>query len=199
MLDCAGVLSPVRFLFMTQTFLTLSTSLWLFTLALTPAIFAADRVYQTPEAFIDQVFAGKPPKARFVWLTGQRKEQISNILGHAPDVLRLRYWLAGSRSVWILEEIGKEKPITTGVIVDNNKLAKVKVLIFRESRGWEVKRKAFTDQYKGSVLTEDLQLDLPIDGISGATLSVSAVTRLSRLALYLHGQVISTQPPKVAK
>jgi Na+-transporting NADH:ubiquinone oxidoreductase subunit NqrC len=38
-----------------------------------------------------------------------------------------------------------------------------------------------------------MRLDRHIDGISGATLSVNAINKLSRLALYLHQQVMQKQ------
>ena len=62
----------------------------------------------------------------------------------------------------------------------------VKVLIFRESRGWEVRYPFFTDQFKGATLVTDNNLDRKIDGITGATLSVNALTKLGRIALLLH-------------
>ena len=45
------------------------------------------------------------------------------------------------------------------------------------------------DQFKDATLTGDKELDKKIDGISGATLSVNALTKLARLALYLDSQV----------
>ena len=65
-------------------------------------------------------------------------------------------------------------------------ILEVKVLIFRESRGWEVKYPFFTDQFKGATLVSDNNLDRKIDGITGATLSVNALTKLGRIALLLH-------------
>jgi hypothetical protein len=65
----------------------------------------------------------------------------------------------------------------------------VKVLIFRESRGWEVRYPFFTDQFKDATLTAERNLDRKIDGISGATLSVNALTKLARLALFLDSYV----------
>jgi Na+-transporting NADH:ubiquinone oxidoreductase subunit NqrC len=44
----------------------------------------------------------------------------------------------------------------------------------------------FTDQFNGLQLDENNRLQRKIDGISGATLSVNALTRLARLALHLH-------------
>lgn len=103
--------------------------------------------------------------------------------------MRTRYWKKGNKSVWILEEIGKTKPITVGVVIDNNKISQLKVLAFRESRGWEVKHDFFTKQFKGSQLDDDLRLSQHIDGISGATLSVRALDKIARLALFFNQQL----------
>ncbi|PSQ91940.1 MAG: FMN-binding protein, partial [Proteobacteria bacterium SW_6_67_9] len=56
----------------------------------------------------------------------------------------------------------------------------------------EVRREVFLEQFEGATLTDDRQLDHSIDGISGATLSVRALTKLARLALYLHERVTDT-------
>jgi uncharacterized protein with FMN-binding domain len=101
----------------------------------------------------------------------------------------MRYWTRDHRSAWILEEIGKEQPITTGIVVQGGRIERIKVLIFRESPGWEVRHDFFTEQFKAAGLTEKHGLDRHIDGISGATLSVRALTRLARLALFLDHQI----------
>jgi Na+-translocating ferredoxin:NAD+ oxidoreductase RnfG subunit len=59
------------------------------------------------------------------------------------------------------------------------------VLVFRESRGWEVRHDFFTDQFKLAKLKDENQLDKHIDNISGATLSVRAVRKLAQIALLL--------------
>ena len=145
----------------------------------------AEQVFQKPADFVSEAFGGQPPKASLLWLNKAMQKDIAQILGHRLRSLRLRYWAEGERSVWILDEIGKEHPITTGIVVDNGRIEKIRVLIYRESRGHEVRHAFFTDQFKEATLTADRQLDRPIDGISGATLSVRALTRLARLALYL--------------
>ncbi|MDP4879954.1 MAG: FMN-binding protein [Opitutales bacterium] len=48
----------------------------------------------------------------------------------------------------------------------------------------------FTDQFEGLELTNENTLNRKIDGISGATLSVNALTRLSKLALHLHKEAM---------
>ncbi len=149
----------------------------------------AGGMYQHPDAFLTAAFDGKAPKPKFIWFTGDIGKSATTILNHKPASLRTRYWLKEKRSVWVLEEVGKEKPITIGIIINDNRIEKIKVLIFRESRGWEIKRNDFTKQFTNAELSNDGKLTQNIDGISGATLSVKAVTRLSRLSLYLHSQV----------
>ncbi len=67
----------------------------------------------------------------------------------------------------------------------------MQVLIYRESHGSEVQYPFFSDQFNQLELNEDNQLNKSIDGISGATLSVNALTCLARLALYLDREVSS--------
>lgn len=163
---------------------TLCLVIWI-----TPAL--AERVYQQPDAFVAEVFAGQSPAPSVLWLTGDLKAEVRAILDHDYPAMRLRYWGQDKRSVWVLEEIGKELPITVGIVVDDNRIAKMRVLVFRESRGWEVESPAFIRQYLGATLkpqdgNKAPQLDRGIDGISGATLSVRALSKLSRVALLLH-------------
>lgn len=154
-----------------------------------PAALHATGVYQEPDAFIAETFGGEPPAAKALWVTNPVREAISGILGHDPPSLRIRYWARDGRTAWILEEIGKEEPITTGIVVRGDEIERLKILVFRESRGWEVRHDFFTDQFPGAALGDGHRLDRDIDGVSGATLSVRAVTKLARLALYLDSQV----------
>ena len=153
----------------------------------------AKGVYLEPEKFIEQVFADRPAEKEKLWITKELKRDIKKILGHDLKVIRLRYWDNDEKTAWILEEIGRDKPITVGIVVKNSKIEQLNVLIFRESRGWEVKYPFFTDQFKQSFLVEENKLDRKIDGISGATLSVNALTKVARLALYLDAHIKKKQ------
>ena len=140
--------------------------------------------YLTQQAFLKQAFGEATPQVKTLWLKQDLKQQVSDILGHPYAGLRVRYWVDDSSSAWVLEEIGKERPITIGVVLDGGEIRGINILAFRESRGWEVKYPFFTDQFKGLSLTEEQQLSDHIDGITGATLSVRAVTKVARLALF---------------
>jgi len=155
----------------------------------------ADNAYQSPDEFLDKVFAGSTPAPQILWLKGETGQTAREILGHKYPGLRIRYWENDNRSAWIMEEIGKVKPITAGLVVHDGSLEVIQVLAFRESRGWEIRYPFFTDQFTGVTLTEENKLDRIIDGISGATLSVTAMKKLARLALYFDQQIRLTDDP----
>lgn len=140
--------------------------------------------------FLKEVYT-QPPAASTLWITEKLRPDVRAILEHDYPAVRLNYWRVDQRTAWILEEIGKERPITVGIVVDNNAVERVRVLMYRESRGWEVKSPVFTNQFNGATLTPKRDLDRRIDGISGATLSVRALGRLARLALVLHQQAMA--------
>ena len=149
----------------------------------------AEGTYQKPADFIKESFSSEPPKSSVLWITKSLKPEIYKIMGHDLGALRVRYWTKNGKTVWVLNEIGKQHPITVGLVVKQNKLQRLKVLIFRESRGWEVRHPFFTEQFKQIGITSENKLERNIDGISGATLSVIALKKLARLALYFHQQV----------
>lgn len=147
-------------------------------------------VYQSGPDFIAQAFAPQKPQAQALWLTADVRRQAEDILEHQLPGLRVRYHIHDSKTAWILEEIGKEMPITIGVVIADNKITEVKILAYRESRGGEVRYPAYTAQYSGASLRKNNRLNQSIDGITGATLSVWAVNKVAALALYYHSQVV---------
>ena len=166
---------------------TLLTLIFLAPLAC--SIVWAKGVYQEPEDFINEVFKGNPPEVEKITIKGEVKTQLKTILGHRYKKIRLPYWHEDGRTVWILEKIGKELPITAGFVVRDNKIEQFKVLVFRESRGWEIRNDFFTEQFDGAYLESPTQLNQKIDNITGATLSVNAMKKLANMALYLHDYV----------
>lgn len=174
----------------------LATRLWrrlrriaLAALAMTTAFCAYGDEYLTRDAFLALAFGSEQPAMHTLWLTDETRAEALAAVGWAPTALRLRYWQAGERTAWILEDIGKDKPITLGVAVAGARIERVEVLAFRESRGWEIRYPFFTSQFSGLTLAPDGHLSEHIDGITGATLSVRAVERVARLALWLAAQV----------
>lgn len=146
----------------------------------------ATTVYQEPEDFIREVFGSPAVRSGRLWIDKDLQPEVRRILGHDLSVLRIRYWSQAGRTAWILEEIGKDQPITAGIVINDTKIEQIKVLIFRETRGWEIRYPFFTDQFSGASLEQNYDLSQHIDGISGATLSVNTMVKLARLALLFH-------------
>lgn len=145
--------------------------------------------YLTTADFLRDAFPDGAGEVHAVSITASLRTEIEGVLGHPFGAARVRYWARGGRTAWILDEVGKEQPITIGVTVNEGALERVRVLEFRESRGSEVRYRYFTSQFENAKLGRDDDLDRRIDGITGATLSVTAVTRIARVALVLDKHV----------
>lgn len=159
-------------------------------LTLTIPMMVGAEVYITQDEFLAQRFnhvnSEQKPKVKTLWLDESLQDSISSILGHPYPKLRLRYWKLGKQTVWFLDEIGKERPITFGVSVIDNRIDKIEVVEFRESRGYEIHMETFSRQFDDLSLTENNKLSGHIDGITGATMSVSAMKKIARVGLRLH-------------
>lgn len=160
---------------------------------------AQSGVFLTEDDFYQQTFNSQVPDVEVLWLKAEQKEQAKNILGRPFSRLRVRYRSLNQRSAWILEEIGKDRPITFGVVVDKGRIADISVLEYRESRGGEIRHNFFTDQFLGLGLRNNQAptLDGRIDGITGATLSVRASRKIATLALFFHQLVMDAKPSEL--
>jgi thiamine biosynthesis lipoprotein len=88
-----------------------------------------------------------------------------------------------------LEEIGKTEPITFTVGLDAaGKITEVILLVYRESRGAEVRDPRFLKQFRGKTRRDPVQIDRDILNYAGATLSSQALARGVRKALALFEQ-----------
>ncbi|NKB68229.1 MAG: FMN-binding protein [Candidatus Latescibacteria bacterium] len=86
----------------------------------------------------------------------------------------------------IAEEIGKYRPITFMVGINPAfQVQKVAVLVYRESRGGEVRRARFLRQYAGKSATDPIRINRDIINITGATMSVRSLNFGVRKVLYL--------------
>ena len=146
---------------------------------------AATTVYQKPSDFIRSVCGGKIPTTRTLTLTASHQSKIRRLMGHEYRPSKVRYWMSGRRMVVILEEVGKTQPITTGFVVSGGKIELVKMLIYRETIGAEVRRTSFTNQFKGATIGSNGKLTRRINNIAGATLSTRAFMEMGRVAVYL--------------
>jgi len=85
---------------------------------------------------------------------------------------------------YILEEIGKTLPFRFLVAIrPDGTVDQVLLLTYREPRGFEIERDAFRGQYRGKSLADPIRRGADIRNVSGATLSVDALSRGVRRAL----------------
>lgn len=170
-----------------------SFSVWVGLLALlgsvwTMNVHAQKGSYVSLDELRQQAFPEQAVEWQTLWVTQPQREVMEAILGRSFRSLRVRYWGHEQRTAWVFEEVGKEMPITFGVIVDGDQIGDVVVMEYRESRGGEVRHPFFTRQFQQLKLTAEQppRLDGNIDGITGATLSVRAMTKIATLALFCH-------------
>ncbi|MAZ89342.1 MAG: FMN-binding protein [Cellvibrionaceae bacterium] len=144
--------------------------------------------FMSADELRELAYPGQPMSWQTLWVTGEQRASMEAILDHSFRSLRVRYWGKGQRTTWVFEEIGKELPITFGVIVEHDSIVEIVVMEYRESRGGEVRYPFFTQQFKGLGLNhgDNYGLNSSIDGITGATLSVRAMKKIATLALFCH-------------
>ena len=68
---------------------------WLITLVLAlllPVPATAESVYETHAEFLSRAFGESPPEPNIIWLSGERKSTVRQLLGHDYPAPRLRYW-----------------------------------------------------------------------------------------------------------
>lgn len=166
----------------------LAVLLWLFVGALP----ARAEVYATKEQALKIVFA----KATDI------HEEVKSLTAEQRDRLQKESRLRFPEPVYtfsvaqgkdgrlgyalVMNEIGKSEHITFLVGVSpKGEVTDVVVMEFRESRGWEVKEKRFTSQFKGKKRKDPVRVNQDIMNYTGATLSSEALARGVKKALLL--------------
>lgn len=117
-----------------------------------------------------------------VQLTPDQKKIIEDRIGwHFPendfDVYVGKTGAQTDGYALVQNTIGKHKPITYMVGVDpSGEVLNIEVLIYRESRGSEVRTKRFNAQYEGKTVFDPIRMNKDIINISGATMSVRSLS-----------------------
>jgi len=137
------------------------------------------------EKFLEKMNAKAPITKNRIIL---KKEQLAKVqipMGHKYKKRIFNYWNSSNQTIWILNSIGKYKPITAAFVVEECKIKSANVLIYREQHGYEIKYEAFLSQFVNVDINDKYYLNKKIDNISGATLSVNSMDRMARAALIL--------------
>ncbi len=191
--------------------LTAALPLWI---ALAPLVFAAEtgkrtwdpdlkrclteeelgsiEVYLTEEQALKLLF----PKSQQVLaeelrLTPEQKARVQEKIGWKFPEDSFRAFKAESNGkvdgyAVIQETIGKHRPITYIVgVTPDGKVSDIEILVYRESKGSEVRMKRFNSQYEGKTPLDPIRINKDIINITGATMSVRSVSAGVKRALVL--------------
>ena len=123
----------------------------------------------TPEqkSCIEKRIGWKFPETSFLFFVGKTDE---NVDGYAS----------------IQNTIGKYKPMTYMVgVTPSGKVSQVEMLVYRESRGAEIRKPRFMYQYKGKDSDDPIRINRDIINITGATMSVRSASAGVKRALVL--------------
>lgn len=145
---------------------------------------AKDTVYMTQEEAVKWAFsaAAAIEEAKVVLSPAEKKEIEAATGGalYASDDKIYIGTVSGKLDGYamITNEIGKFEFITFIVkVTPKMEIEKVGVMVYRESRGGEINRKRFQQQYHGKKKTDPFKVNHDIINITGATMSVRAMNR----------------------
>ena len=136
---------------------------------------AEDQILDKDQFLKSALGVSDVPMHSYIIIKDDVEVGINNILNDSYHLPVIKYWKNGNKIAFILEAIGKHEFITTGYMVEND--------------SFEIKYDYFLDQIKGNTLKTNGKLTKRIANISGATLSVKSMRRLSKLSLFLYSKI----------
>ncbi len=150
---------------------------------LTPEELGHVEVFLTPEEGSNLIFSDSE-QIRHVnlILTPSQKESIQERIGWTFPETSFECFIGetqGKTDGWALVQntVGKHKHMTYMVGVDQDgEVMSVELLVYRESRGSEVRKRRFNYQYEGKTVYDPIRINRDIINISGATMSVRSMS-----------------------
>lgn len=134
--------------------------------------------------FALESFGALPPRASIA-VTGEVAKVCSEIVGGDYAAKRITYYTDLKQSLWVLQAPGKHGLITAGYALSRGRIHEVRVLVDRERRGRAIRSSRYLRQYRGIGLGQQNRMTGRIDGITGATVSATAIEKMALLALRL--------------
>jgi len=151
--------------------------------------FLTDQEMNTAEAFMSEedgvkIMLPKSERIRkdVIKLSPEKKTQIEERIGWKFPEQSFEVYIGETGTevdgyALVQNTIGKHKPMTYMVGVDSKgHVSDVELLVFRESRGSEIRQKRFNAQYEGKTVLDPVRINKDIINISGATMSVRSMS-----------------------
>jgi len=148
-------------------------------------VYGEETIDQEKSLYLEKIFQGPPPEPGYLWIKPSIRPKIEAVIMHGYNGFRIKYWDKNEKTVWILEDIAKEKPVCVGIITYQEKIISLDIIFSNGKWGKQIQNINFINQFENVEIDEKGILNKNIDGISGATLSVNVVSRLAQLALLL--------------
>jgi Na+-translocating ferredoxin:NAD+ oxidoreductase RnfG subunit len=149
-------------------------------------------VYLTEEQALKLLFPkSQQVRAEELRLTPDQKVRVQERIGWKFPENSFRAFKAETNGTVdgyavIQETIGKHRPITYMVgVTPKGKVSDIEILVYRESKGSEVRMKRFNYQYEGKTALDPIRINKDIINITGATMSVRSVSAGVKRALVL--------------
>ncbi len=149
-------------------------------------------VYMTPEEAAKLMFPDSDHiRKDAITLSPEQKKLIEERIGWNFPETAFEFFIGETKGkidgwAFIQNTIGKHKPMTYIVGVDpDGEVSNVEILVYRESRGSEVRKKRFNYQYQGKTSSHPIRINRDIINISGATMSVRSMSAGVKRALVL--------------
>jgi hypothetical protein len=139
-------------------------------------------------AFVSRQFEAPLPEKQRWAVIGDTADDLKKLLGHRYAYRSIPYWHRAGVSVWILSTHGKHGLITTGFAMADGRITICDVIEHREIRGRPITTGRYLKQFSGLGLNAKGRLDGRIDGITGATISSTAMKQMAHAALHLDAQ-----------
>lgn len=140
-------------------------------------------VFMTEEDAVKIMLAGtERVRKDVIRLSQEKKDAIEQRIGwkFPEESFELYIGETGDRIdgyAMVHNTIGKHKHMTYMVGVDNRgACTDVELLVFREAKGSEVRRKRFNAQYEGKTVSDPIRINKDIINITGATMSVRSIS-----------------------
>ncbi|WP_342349836.1 FMN-binding protein [uncultured Nitrospira sp.] len=159
---------------------------------LTPQEMVQEDVYLTPEEAAKLTLPDSDSiRLEVITLTDDQKRLIEERIGWQFPESTFDCFIGETKGeidgwAFVQHTIGKHKAMTYMVGVDpDGEVTNVEVLIYRESRGSEVRKKRFSYQYHGKTIEDPIRINRDVLNISGATMSVRSMSAGVKRALVL--------------
>lgn len=153
-------------------------------------------VYMTLEEALEEIFPGVDEiKTEIVQPEKKARKSMAQAVGHPileDEFTVYKGYKDGRITGYAVvgEEVGKFRPITSITRINpDGRVGKVRVMVYRESHGDDVKRSRFLHQYKGKETDDPIRINRDIISISGATISVRSMNAQVRKVLHLIHEV----------